>query len=285
MKFISRSLKICRQNFRKWQTDYRVWATAILIFVLIFEQTHNLSKLAQSVGISSTLWYYPFLYSQYHMKLILILPLLLVFCNAPFVDENALFVILRSKRKSWISGQILYIITASAVYNLYILLCTLLTSLPDAEVSSEWGKILNTMSVTTLAADSGYPFLSSSRFVLTYFSPLQAVFFTFILSWFMCIMLGMIIYILNTASNTKYLGAAVSSFLILLSCYAEVFGSSKMLWFSPVSWCTVDQLDVGGKTTNPTFTYCMLVYITIIAVIALILFIFNKRWRFEVSQK
>ena len=285
MKFIKKSVNICLQNFRKWRTDYRIWTVAILLFTLIFEQMYNLSSLCKALGIKSTLWYYPFLYSQYHMKLIFILPLLLVFCNAPFVDDNALFVIVRSKRKSWIIGQVLYIIFASAIYNIFIFLCTFILSLTNAEFSLEWGKVVNTMSNSTIAADMGYPFLDSSRFVLTWFSPIQAVWFTFLLSWLMSIMIGLLIYVINTITNTKYIGVAISSFMVLFSCYTEVFGTSKLLRFSPVSWCTLNQLDVGNKTTNPTFEYCMGVYLFAIIIMILVLLVFNKRWLFDTSHK
>ena len=285
MKFINQSVKICLQNFRKWQTDYRIWTVAALIFTLVWEQTHNLASLSQLMNIKSTLWYYPFLYSQYHMKLIFILPVLLIFCNAPFIDNNALFIIVRSKRKTWIGGQLLYIISASLVYNAFIFLCTLITSLPYSELSLEWGKILYTIADSSIAANAGYPFIDTSRFVLTWFSPLQAVWFTFLLSWLMCTMIGMLIYVLNSISNSKYIGVAVSSFLILFSCYIEVWGTRKMLWFSPVSWCTLDKLDVGNRTSNPTFGYCFFIYVLLISVISLILLLLNKHLTFDASHK
>ena len=130
MSFIKITVCICLQNFRKWQKDYRIWTIAAILFILILENTRKFSDLSADLGVSSSIWQYPFLYSQYHLKLIFTLPLLLMFCNAPFIDQNALFLIVRCKRKAWITGQILYIIVSSAVYYLFIFLCTVITALP-----------------------------------------------------------------------------------------------------------------------------------------------------------
>lgn len=281
MRYVKTSLCVCMQNFRKWRTDYRIWTAGILLFMLTFEQTHDLSVLAQKLGVKTSLWYYPFLFSQYHMKLIFIMPILLVFCSAPFVDDNAMFVIVRSKRKAWITGQVLYIAAASAVYNLFILIFSILTLLPSGEMQLGWGKLLNTMSVSDAAMSAGFPFLESSRFVLTHFTPLQAVWFTFLLSFLVSFMLGMLVYALNCITNTKSVGTACASIIIIFSCYTEVFGTAKLLAFSPVSWCTLDKIDVAGKTVNPSFTYAVSVMLAFIAVSTVVLLLFSHRWTLD----
>lgn len=285
MKFIKTSLRICCQNFRKWQTDYRIWTILILLFTLVYEQTHDLASLGRDLGVKSSLWYYPFLYSQYHMKLIFTLPLLMVFCNAPFIDDNAMFIIVRSKRKAWILGQIIYIVAVSAVYNLFILFSVFVTSIPSAEISTNWGKLLNTISVSNASLSAGYPFLSASRFVITWFTPLQAVWFTFLLSWLMSIMIGMLVYFFNSITNTKSVGVTVCSLIIIFSCYIEVFGNNKMLWFSPVSWCTLDKLDVGGKTSNPSFYYCIAFFLIIEVLLSMVLLAFNRKWILDKAHR
>jgi len=47
-------------------------------------------------------------------------------------------------------------------------------------------------------------------------------------------------------------------FLVILS--AAVSGNEMAQWFSPVSWTTLNKLDVGKLTQYPTFTYVMVVY-------------------------
>ena len=273
------------QNFRKWQKDYRIWTIAAILFILILENTRKFSDLSADLGVSSSIWQYPFLYSQYHLKLIFTLPLLLMFCNAPFIDQNALFLIVRCKRKAWITGQILYIIVSSAVYYLFIFLCTVITALPSSELSMDWGKCLYTIAYSNAASQLGYSFISVAGYVIDYFTPIQAVWFTFLLSWLMAIFIGLLIYFLNTISSKRYLGSIVSGIIILFSCYVEAFGSDKQLYFSPVSWSTLNQVDVAEKTNHPSFYYCIGVYCGLSLLLIVLLLVFRKRWKMDIDSK
>lgn len=284
MLYIKATVCICLQNFRKWQKDYRIWTIAVILFILVLENTRKLSDLSADLGVSSSIWIYPFLYSQYHMKLIFTLPLLLLFCNAPFIDRNALFLIVRCKRKAWISGQILYIIISSAVYYLFIFLCTVVTSLPSSDLSMDWGKSIYTIAYSDAASQLGYSFLNVEGYVVTYFTPIQAVWFTFLLSWLMAIFLGLLIYFCNTVSRNRYAGSIVSGIIILFSCYVEAFGSEKQLYLSPVSWSTLNQVDVAGKTNHPSFYYCISVYCILALLLVVLLFAFRKKWKMDVDS-
>lgn len=285
MSFIKITVCICLQNFRKWQKDYRIWTIAAILFILILENTRKFSDLSADLGVSSSIWQYPFLYSQYHLKLIFTLPLLLMFCNAPFIDQNALFLIVRCKRKAWITGQILYIIVSSAVYYLFIFLCTVITALPSSELSMDWGKCLYTIAYSNAASQLGYSFLSVAGYVIEYFTPIQAVWYTFLLSWLMAIFIGLLIYFLNTISSKRYLGSIVSGIIILFSCYVEAFGFDKQLYFSPVSWSTLNQVDVAEKTNHPSFYYCIGVYCGLSLLLIVLLLAFRKRWKMDIDSK
>lgn len=281
MSFLKISWNICRQNFRKWAVDYRIWTIAAVLLILVSENTRNMADVCQSLGLPSSFWIFPFLYSQYHQKLIFTLPLLLLFNNAPFIDSNAMFIISRCRKSEWHTGQFLYIICASAVYFLYIFFCTVITSVPYADFSFEWGQSIHTIANTNAAAE--YHFLNVSNFVVTYFTPLQAVWFTFLISSLAGVMIGMIIYFFNTLTKTNYIGCAVSSVLIIFSCYIEVMMKDKWLWYSPVSWITLDKLDVGKTTENPTFIYCIAVLLSISLILFFIITAFRKKWKMDIK--
>ncbi len=283
MLFLKTSWNICRQNFRKWAVDYRIWTIAAVLMILVSENTRNMANVCESIGQPSTIWIFPFLYSQYHQKLIFTLPLLLLFNNAPFIDSNAMFVISRCKKSEWHTGQFLYIICASGVYYLYILFCTVITSIPYAEFSFEWGQSIHTIANTNATTGMGYNFLNVSNFVVTYFTPVQAVWFTFLISSLVAVMLGMIIYFFNTLTKTNYIGCIISSIHIIFSCYIEVMMKDKWLWYSPVSWITLDKLDVGQTTTNPTFTYCMTVLLSVSLILFVIITALRKKWKMDIS--
>lgn len=263
MKYINRIIKICMLNFRKWSSDYRIWTIGFLLVILTHESIRDFALIGEKLGVRSTIWYFPFLYCQYHMKLIFTLPLLVLFCNAPFTDRNTLFIISRSGKQKWLLGQLMYIVLSAAAYYGFILLCTVILSLPYAEFTADWGKLINTLAYTDTAASMGYYFIEVPAYVLTYFTPLQAIWFTFLLSWLTAILIGMIICSLNIFTGTKYIGTAVSGIIIVFSCFVAASGKNGLVRFSPSSWNTLNNIDVGGLTCFPDFYYCVTVCIAV----------------------
>lgn len=285
MKCVKSVLNICIQNVRKWTSDYRVWVIAALLFFVCFDNAASLSELAEVYGVKSTLWYFPFAYMSFHTKLIVTLPLILLMCNAPFSDANNLFVIARAGRTKWICGQLLYIALASGIYYLFIFVCSFVTALPYAELSAEWGSLLTTIAYNGQSAS----YIIKSHFVvvsgrvLRCFTPLFACWFTFLLSWLNGIMLGLIICAGNVIFRKKSIGCGFAGFLIVLSGFFEQEGMGwyRYIWFSPVSWTTLDRVDVGGTTEYPSFYYCITVYLTAILILAAVIIVYIRKRSLE----
>lgn len=282
MKLLKTIGTICAQNLRKWQTDYRIWTIAAFLLVMVWIYIDDMGRIADGIDTKMPIWIYPFLYSQFHTKLIFTLPVVLLFCNAPFVDSNQTFVYMRAGRTKWLCGQILYIFFASAIYYIFLIIVTLICTFFTGDVSLEWGKTLTTTANSNAALYFGSPFIYVSSIVTTYFSPAAAVWFTFLLSWLCAVMIGLIIFFCNTVTGTRFLGITVTSLLVVLSALVDN-GFPQFLHYSPISWNTLDKLDVGGLTTNPTFGYCVCVYLVLIAVLAAGIFIFGKRQSIDVK--
>lgn len=276
---------ICTQNLRKWQTDYRVWCVWILLIFLTLIYTDDMKIAADYIGEKPPLWIFPFLYSQFHTKLLFTFPVLLLYCNAPFVDSNQIFVCMRSGRTKWLCGQILYIVISSAFYYVFLFLLTLLMSVFSAEISTQWGQTLHTLAVSSAAADSGAVFIDVSEFVLEYFTPVQAVWFTFVLSWCSAVFLGMLIFACNLLTGTKLVGILSAAFIVTICGSVKNFKMTWLLRFSPVSWNTLDNLDVGGTTVNPSFAYCICIYTTFFVAITTIILIRGRKSEFDMRGR
>lgn len=277
MRSIKTSASICLQNLRKWKTDYRVWVIAVFSLIMVWIYIDDLKRIAEGLGTSLPIWIYPFLYSQFHTKLIFTLPIILLFCDAPFVDGNQMFVYMRTGKNKWLWGQIMYIVAASALYYIFLIAAVLLSSVfAGGNISLDWGKTLTTTANSNAALYFNSPFISVSKIVTTCFSPLSATWFTFFMSWLCSIMIGLIIFFCNIITETRALGIIITSLLVVLSALADN-GFPTLLPFSPISWNTVDKIDVGGMTTNPTFGYCMTAYLILILLLIIGIFVFGKK--------
>ncbi len=283
MELLKSILAICFQNLRKWKTDYRIWAIGILAFTMVCVYVDDIRKISTGLNEPQPIWIYPFLYSQFHTKLIFTLLLVLLFCNAPFVDSNQTFVFMRSGRIRWLCGQILYVVLASGIYYIFLLLACILCSFAvGAEINLEWGRTLTTVANSDAAWNFGAPFITIENHTLIYFTPITATWFTFLLSWLCGIMIGMLIFFCNTFTKTKSIGIIFSSLIILLSALADR-GFPEIIYFSPISWIAVDKVDVGNLTLNPSFGYCITVYLAAIAILTAGTLIFGKKQSMDVK--
>ncbi len=252
MKLFNVASYVCLQNFRKWLVDYRVWIIAILLFMFTQIFTKEIIEFSKAINIEVTSWIFPFLFTQKFVKLLFFFPLILLFCDAPFIDDNQAYVIARSGRIPWSLGQIAYIIIASGIYFLFLLFLTIIINISHIQFTSSWGKVLGTLANTNASSVIGLKTFVS-RNILYYFTPLQAMWFTFFLSWLVGVVLGLVIYVINSLSNTRMWGVLIASFLLVLD--AAVTGYSSIYQFSPVSWSNLDRIDINGTTQMPSISY------------------------------
>ena len=269
---------ICAQNFRKWTTDYRMWTIAVLLIVMTLIFADDVRKNAIVLGSDVSMWIFPLLYISRYMKLVFTLPVVLMFCNAPFIDKNQTFVMMRTSRVKWLCGQILYIIAASAVYYLFIFLLSVISTIFIADLSLDWGGTFYSLAYGGVIMPDNVMKVEVPKIIVEYFSPIQASFFTFFLSWLAGIFLGMIIFFFNLVTQNRYIGIVVSfAFVVWAFMVKDTYGLARYRKISPISWHTLDNIDVGGLTPYPTFTYCVSVLAGLILLLIIGSFVFGRK--------
>lgn len=266
---------ITAQNFRKWPTDYRIWTIAVLMIILTLIYVDDARKIADLLGAETPVWIFPFMYSQYYTKALYALPVVLMFCDAPFVDCNRVFVMTRTTRTKWLCGQVLYIISASAVYYIFLLFVSLFATVFRGGFSLEWGTTITAEAFSSVSRNLDMHYFTISRTIVEYFTPLVAVFYTFILSWLGAVFLGLTILLLNLLTGSQVWGITASSVFVVLSITAAKV--PRLMPFSPISWTTLNNIDVGKITKNPSITYVLIAYATLIISLTTAVFVFCKK--------
>lgn len=272
MSSVKTIFSIAAQNFRKWATDYRIWVIAVLLVVMTFIFADDVRRYAAALGSDVSIWTFPFLYVGRYMRLVFTLPVVLMFCNAPFVDKNQTFVMTRTTRVKWLCGQILYIILAAAVYYIFIFLLSIISTIFIAEFSLDWGGTFYSIANggAAISIPEGGSRVEIPKIIVEYFTPAQACFFTFLLSWLGAVFLGIIIFFFNLVTQSRNIGIVVSfAFVVWSFMVKDTFGLGRYRKLSPLSWNTLENIDVGGLTKYPTFPYCVTVLsISILLLIA-----------------
>lgn len=281
-----KSIRICVQNLRKWLGNSRIYIAFVIVFLFTLIYTKGLWLVADNVGEKLSIYIFPFLTTYRYMKIIYLFPLLLLFCDAPFVDANQQFVMIRSSRLSWGIGQMLYIICGSFFYALFMLLSSIVVNIGHIQMGASWGKSLILAGTTNICSTLGiqYDTVQISSIIVKYYTPAQAMLWSFLFLWMICIILGLIIYDFNILFQSNIVGLFAAGFLILFT--AVVDGIQQWIWYSLVSWSSLNNIDVAKTTSLPGIYFVLFVYIG--AILALLIagavLSRSRRFTFEIKN-
>lgn len=130
---------IARYNFRLWRRNPRIIITFALAFILCFLLSDKTVRFAQDHNTTMQV-VEAFIWSFGDSNSILLSSVLLVmlFADMPFVSSGTPFYLVRTSRRTWITGQVLYTIAATAVYLLFILLSTVLLCMRQSFPANMW---------------------------------------------------------------------------------------------------------------------------------------------------
>lgn len=229
--------------------------------------------------LTVTPWLMPFFLCTAHRFLPVMILFLLLISDAPFRTRQQSFVILRTGKRVWLKGQLLYLLLVSIGYTALIWLFSWVWYLPELTWEPNWGNALRTASQGIDPAVFGV-YLNFPYRIIKNSNPIKVSLWCCAVMILVCYMLGVIM----TACNLwlkKGAGAVIDSALVGISLIPEYFmidpGVIKMtIWFSPVSW--MDRALMGNSSENlPSYAYGIWApaLIAILLTISLILTIGN----------
>lgn len=239
-------------NLKKWCVNPRIYLVFLMIFLYLFSILSPVVTFCLRVGHPVTPYVFPYIMSSPNNVLLIMLGVVLVFCDAPFIEIDQPYIILRSGRTLWTVGHLMYIVIASFVYFLLIVLFTVLILTPCLELSAGWGKVIGTFTQTAAALQHQIviPFEFS---IYNAYTPLAAMAVSFLNCWLVASALGLLMFVLNL-NFSRVAGVLAASLLIFwqLASTKTWTGFSK---FSPVSWVSLARIDTTGTTLYPTLGY------------------------------
>ncbi len=129
------------QNFIKWRRNPRIFITFLLAFVLGLMLSDEILFYAQKYEVSIQVLE-PFIWTYGDQTSVMLssLLLLLLFADMPFVDQETPYQLIRTRRSTWLAGQVVYVITATILYQLFLLTVQMIFASPMAFVGNVWSK-------------------------------------------------------------------------------------------------------------------------------------------------
>ena len=256
MKVIKSIIAIVKQNFRKWVVNPRYYILLVFVLTNYWHQMDGMLEQAKEIGAGMNAFsLFPVLYSNSlgMGRLILNAGVLLLFCDAPFIDRNQQFVITRSGKKIFGMAQILYIVCGAAIYTLVLAICPCIFTYGYVGISEDWGTLMRTVEL------SNVPILGNigvRRRMLELYSAKEAFLLQSALFFLIAVVLGLVVYLFNLLFQ-RMAGIIVAGILMLLGVlpYYFPFQLQWVYWISPVSFAEIHHLDFTGSTVYPPVWY------------------------------
>ena len=116
---------VAAYDFRQWRRNPRIVLCFFLAFILCFLLSDKAVRFSRTYGsIMQILEPFIWTFGDANSILLSSLLLILLFADMPFISAGTPFMLLRIDRKTWVLGQALYIVAATTVYLLFVLLST-----------------------------------------------------------------------------------------------------------------------------------------------------------------
>jgi hypothetical protein len=252
MHSFKQSMRCAGLNLAKWSTTPRVISLFVIIAAFLAYHAHSLVQFAAAEGKVLTPWVFPHLLTP-AMLLVYGSFTLLLFCDAPFMDNHTPFVIVRSGRLAWLGGQLLYIVAAGLIYTLYFMLVSILVLMPHLTLANDWGVILKTLAANPSAGRQHNLVLTVfiNGTIVQQFSPLQAMLISLGLFWLTSVFTGLLIFTVNLVTG-KSGGLFVAGALICMTYFAGIQGrfvfGEWIALLSPLSWASMHNIRWGDGT-------------------------------------
>ncbi|MCQ2451727.1 MAG: hypothetical protein MJ075_01145 [Oscillospiraceae bacterium] len=257
MNEIQQALSVCLYNYRRWQWNPKIIITFLLTFILCFLLSDKVITSAEEYGTTLQMLE-PFVWTFGDGKSILLISLLLVllFSDMPFLTAATPYYLMRTRRKVWLAGQLLYLITASCIFFLFVLLSTMVLCARIAFPGNVWSKTAAILGYSGDGVRSGLPVLVKTLELSRPFSCTGQIFLLMILYALVLSLLMMALILLygQRAGLVGAFGFSLYGILLLPSSVAsllqlpeELYYKANVLmgWLSPLNHATYSMHNFG----------------------------------------
>lgn len=279
MGWFRQGFLVAKGNYSRWRSDERIWFVFIIIAILIVEYYNGFTRYGLDYGKTITPFVLPLAFgvgrvANGMLKILVYIGALVLFSDAPFMDLRKPYVISRIGRRSWWLGECLYIWGTALIYIIFIMAMSTIVVLPTASTSDLWGSTIRDL------LPAPREFVSYMHMYIPdtckFIYPSAAQLYTLWSAWLSFSLLGMLIYLCGLYTGNSIAGLVISMALIALD--PIIWGISGVkkghIFFSPVSWTSLDNLNVVDAEN--TMSIMQVAVLSILLIIILMVFIAKR---------
>lgn len=247
--------KCFKLNFLQWRLHPKYALCGIYVVLRMWSIFMGMGEYVKAIGFPLHPWLFAFLPADTMHFATLILPFVLIISDAPFRNRQQQFVLQRTGKVTWVSGQLLFLFMTSVLYTFIIWVLSWLVVLPYTEWGMDWGIALNTAAQTKEHAQ--YANVMLEYYAIKGATPLEATAWVAFSMIFVFFVMGEIMVLCNLWTKKGIGPAIVSAFVTLsmvLGYLKKTLFPREVVWISPVSW--MDRSLMGQTGQNlPSYGY------------------------------
>lgn len=253
-----KAVKCCKVYFLQWRIHPKYFLCMVFVILEMWQMLHGFDAYAASIGYEHlTPWILPLIPGYREQYVVILFAYLLLVSDIPFRTPQQQFVLQRVGKRSWICGQLLYLLCMSILFTFVLWVLSWIFFLPILEWTPRWGKVLTTAANASNVYVSAPPITVSSD-ILKNTNGLNATIWAGSMQILICFFLGALVMLCNLWTKQGigiFLAAAIIMLSFFVRSWASMVGFQRyLLWISPVSW--VDRSLMGHVNQNlPSFAY------------------------------
>lgn len=283
LKKVQQAFSIAGYNFRLWKKNSRILVTFALTFVMCFLLTDKAVRF--TIEHNTTMQMVEsFIWSFGDSNSILLSSVLLVmlFADMPFLSSGTPFYLVRTDRRVWITGQVVYILAATTVYLVFVLVSTILLSIQQSFIANMWSPAAAILGYTNAGERVAIPALVKTLEMSWPYQSMVSIFF---------LMLGYasVMVMIMLVCNLRYGQAAGVVSVLVFSLYgilmqpdtiqlllrlpdeAYYIANVTIGWLSPLNHATFHMHNFGyDKLPRMWQSYCIFIGLSVILYFAAI---------------
>ena len=245
-----------RLTGQQLNTELRSINALTVALVSLLMQMYAIQPVVQfcdAAGVNMTPFATVFVFNDIYytfLSTIMSLGMVALCADAPFLSQYQMQVLLRTGRKRWLCGQLVYLLILSLTYTAFWAVCPLLCAFGRIEWSNQWGKISTTLSFTDAAFQMRI-MLDIPYSIVSRYSPMEALMLCLSLRFLYIYMRGMSIFIGNQKSRTSA-GIVIGTQMSLLDYMLTTNGFRSFYLASPLTLTRISMLDPRNIWFDPT---------------------------------
>lgn len=295
MSEIRQIFYIAGYNFRRWRRNPRIGITFTLAFILCLMLSDKVVSFAQDYGtILQVTEVFIWTFGDANSIMISTLLLIVLFADMPFITTETPYLLYRVKIRTWIWGQIIYVIIATLIYVLFLLIVTCLICAPDSFAGNQWSDTAALLGYSGVGSKIAIP---ASVKAMEHTYPYQCTGIIFLMVLFYTMLVSTFMMLINLLKKGSWgiagaFGVNIYGLLLNPEIFKKVLHLQSAMeykanlavgWLSPLNHATY-YMHSFGYDKLPKVWMSFVIFLFIIAVNIWLLCRRMKKYEFDFLQ-